>query len=68
MHIALLFADMASALALGVSTASVLYVRRGVRAAEASNMRDAQRRHDELTPRFEAKVESVGGWYRLVLP
>lgn len=67
MHIALLFADMASALALGVSTASVLYVRRGVRAAEASNMRDAQRRHDELTPRFEAKVESVGGWYRLVL-
>lgn len=66
---AVIFADTVAVLALSVSLCTVLYVRRGVLAAEKSDARDAQRRHDELTPRFEARLEGVNGgqWTRLVL-
>ena len=49
---AVIFADTVAVLALSVSLCTVLYVRRGVQAAEKSDARDAQRRHDESTPRL----------------
>ena len=67
--VAVAVADTLAAAALVVSVVSVRYVRRGVRAAERTDNREAARRHDELAPQFAAMVEAVNDnqLYRLVL-
>jgi hypothetical protein len=56
-----------SILALLTAGASALYTKQQAQAARQTTAIERERRHEERTPRFDARVESVSGWFRLWL-